>query len=103
MSKISRRSVIRYGAANLAAATLGRGRLWGDDRSDVALSKTFSIPLVDLSQDTDRHVIVAAGTCTEWVQRYMNWNEQSKGAIILRKLCGVLVLIGGLYLLFIAP
>jgi len=48
-------------------------------------------------------VIVVAGTCTEWVQRYMNWNEQSKGAIILRKLCGVLVLIGGLYLLFIAP
>lgn len=48
-------------------------------------------------------VIIAAGSCTEWVQRYMNWNEQSKGAVILRKLCGVLVLIGGLYLLFIAP
>ena len=48
-------------------------------------------------------VIVVAGTCTELVQRYMNWNEQSKGAVILRKICGVLVLIGGLYLLFIAP
>lgn len=48
-------------------------------------------------------VIVAAGTCTEWVQRYMNWNEQSKGAVILRKTCGVLILLGGLYLLFIAP
>jgi cytochrome c-type biogenesis protein len=47
-------------------------------------------------------VIVFAGTCTEVVQRYMNWNEKSKGAIILKKICGVLVLIGGLYLIFIA-
>jgi cytochrome c-type biogenesis protein len=47
-------------------------------------------------------VIVAAGTCTELVQRYMNWNEKSKGAIILRRICGALVLIGGLYLIFIA-
>jgi cytochrome c-type biogenesis protein len=47
-------------------------------------------------------VIVFAGTCTEVVQQYMNWNEKSKGAIILKKICGVLVLIGGLYLIFIA-
>jgi cytochrome c-type biogenesis protein len=47
-------------------------------------------------------VIVLAGTCTEVVQRYMNWNEKSRGAIILKKICGVLVLIGGLYLIFIA-
>jgi len=47
-------------------------------------------------------VIVLAGTCTELVQRYMNWNEKSRGAIILKKICGVLVLIGGLYLIFIA-
>jgi cytochrome c-type biogenesis protein len=32
----------------------------------------------------------------------MNWNEKSKGAIILRRICGVLVLLGGLYLIFIA-
>jgi len=47
-------------------------------------------------------VIVLAGTCTELVQRYMNWNEKSRGAIILKKICGILVLIGGLYLIFIA-
>ncbi len=46
-------------------------------------------------------VIVLAGTCTELVQRYMNWNEKSRGATILKKICGVLVLIGGLYLIFI--
>jgi cytochrome c-type biogenesis protein len=48
-------------------------------------------------------VIVGAGTCTELVQRYMNWNEKSKGTIILRRICGVLVLFGGLYLISTAP
>lgn len=47
-------------------------------------------------------VIVFAGTFTEIVQRYMNWNEKSRGAIILRRLCGILVLIAGLYLIFTA-
>ena len=47
-------------------------------------------------------VIVFAGTCTGLVQRYMNWNEKSKGAVILKKICGVLVVSGGLYLIFIA-
>jgi cytochrome c-type biogenesis protein len=47
-------------------------------------------------------VIVFAGTFTEAIQRYLNWNETSKGAGVLKKLCGVLVLIGGLYMLYIA-
>ena len=45
-------------------------------------------------------VIVFAGTCTELVQRYMNWTEKSKGAVILKKVCGVLVLLGGVYLIW---
>jgi len=47
-------------------------------------------------------VIVVAGTSTELVQRYLNWNEESKGAVILKKVCGVLVLLGGVYLIYIA-
>ncbi len=47
-------------------------------------------------------VIVFAGTFTEVVQRYMNWNERSQGAIILRRVCGVLVIFGGLYLIYTA-
>lgn len=47
-------------------------------------------------------VIVFAGTFTEVVQRYMNWNERSSGAVILKKICGVLVIIGGLYLIYTA-
>ena len=42
-------------------------------------------------------VIVLAGTFTEVVQRYLNWTERSKGAVILRKVCGVLVMLGGVY------
>jgi len=47
-------------------------------------------------------VIVLAGTCTELVQKYMNWNEKSKGAVIVKRVCGVLILLGGLYLIYIA-
>ncbi|MHC4518027.1 MAG: cytochrome c biogenesis CcdA family protein [Planctomycetota bacterium] len=48
-------------------------------------------------------VIVVAGTSTSLVQRYMNWNEKSKGTTVVRRICGVLVLLGGLYLIYIAP
>lgn len=45
-------------------------------------------------------VIVLAGTCTELVQKYLNWNEKSKGAVIVKRFCGVLVLLAGLYLIW---
>ena len=45
-------------------------------------------------------VIVFAGTFTEIIQHYLNWNEKSKGAIILKKICGVLVILGGVYLIW---
>jgi len=48
-------------------------------------------------------VIILAGTCTELVQKYMNWNEKSKGAVIVKKICGVLVLLGGVWLIYTAP
>ena len=47
-------------------------------------------------------VIVLAGTFSEAVQRYLNWNEKSKGSLILKKICGALVLLGGLWLLYTA-
>ncbi len=47
-------------------------------------------------------VIVLAGTFTEVVEHYLHWNETSKGAVILKKVCGVLVLLGGLYLIYTA-
>jgi cytochrome c-type biogenesis protein len=47
-------------------------------------------------------VIVAAGTSTELVQRYLNWNEASRGSVILKKVCGAAVLLGGVYLIYTA-
>jgi len=45
-------------------------------------------------------IIVLAGTFTSAVQKYLNWNERSKGAVILKKVCGVLVILGGVYLIW---
>jgi cytochrome c-type biogenesis protein len=45
-------------------------------------------------------VIIAAGTSTRWVQRITKWDEQSKGITIIRKICGFLILLGGIYLVY---
>jgi len=47
-------------------------------------------------------VIVLAGTFTELVQQYMNWTTRSKGAVIVRRICGALVLAGGVYMIYVA-
>lgn len=48
-------------------------------------------------------VIVLAGTFTEVIQHYLDWNEKSKGAVILKKVCGILVIAGGAWLIYSAP
>ena len=48
-------------------------------------------------------VIVLAGTFTEVVQRFLNWNEQSKGVTMVKCACGILVILGGLWLIYSAP
>ncbi len=48
-------------------------------------------------------VIIAAGTSAEMVQKYLNWNEKSKGAVILKKICGALILAGGCYVIYTSP
>ena len=48
-------------------------------------------------------VIVLAGTFTEVVQRFLNWNEQSKGVTVVKNVCGVLVILGGVWLIYSAP
>ena len=44
-------------------------------------------------------IIIGAGTSMGALQRYLNWSESSKTTSILKKICGVLVILGGLYLL----
>jgi len=48
-------------------------------------------------------VIVLAGTSTEVVQRFLDWNEQSQGVTVVKYVCGVLVILGGVWLIYAAP
>ena len=48
-------------------------------------------------------VIVAAGTSTELVQRFLNWNENSRGTTAVKKICGLLAILGGLWMIYAAP
>ncbi len=44
-------------------------------------------------------VIVLAGSLAETVGHYLHWTEKSKGAVIVKRVCGVLVILGGIYLI----
>ena len=57
------------------------------------------------SQPTVAHcsVILLAGTFTEVVRRFLNWNEQSKGVTVVKSACGLLVLLAGDWIIYTAP
>ena len=48
-------------------------------------------------------VIVLAGTSAELVQRVLNWNERSRGLTVVKSICGFMVLLAGLYLVYSGP
>lgn len=45
-------------------------------------------------------VIVAAGTLTGKVQKYLNWSEKSKTILWIKRISGILVFFGGVYLIW---
>lgn len=45
-----------------------------------------------------RIALVAAGTATEAVQRYLDWNQGSGAGLRLRGACGGLLVLLGVYL-----
>ncbi len=45
-------------------------------------------------------VIVGAGTLAGKVQKYLNWSEESKIILWIKRICGVLVILGGVYLIY---
>ncbi|MGB3861858.1 MAG: cytochrome c biogenesis protein CcdA [Candidatus Aminicenantaceae bacterium] len=65
-------------------------------------AKNLPYGLVLLSAFAIGHcaVIIAAGTSTRLVQQITKWDGQSKGITIIRKLCGILVLLGGIFLVY---
>jgi cytochrome c-type biogenesis protein len=44
-------------------------------------------------------VIVGAGTLAGKVQKYLNWSEESKSILWIKRICGLLVILGGIYLI----
>lgn len=44
-------------------------------------------------------VIVVAGTLTGKVQKYLNWSEESKTILWIKRICGILVILSGVYLI----
>ena len=44
-------------------------------------------------------VIVFAGTFTEIVQKFINWDEKSKGTMIIKKIAGIGIILVGIYLI----
>ena len=42
-------------------------------------------------------VIIFAGTFTESVEKYLHWNESSSGAVWVKKICGVLIMLAAMY------
>ena len=47
-------------------------------------------------------VIAGAGAGSAWVQRTLDWNAASRAGVLIKQACGVLVVCGGLYMLYIA-
>lgn len=47
-------------------------------------------------------VIAGAGTLAGKVQKYLNWSEESKTILWIKRVCGILVICGGVYLLIIS-
>jgi cytochrome c-type biogenesis protein len=45
-------------------------------------------------------VIVLAGSSLGMVQGVLTWNERSKGPVLFRRAIGVLIIVGGIYLLY---
>ena len=64
-----------------------------------ATSILFSVSLILFYAVGHCLVIVFAGTFTGMVQHLLSWNE-SRAAGILKKICGVLVIVAGLYMIY---
>lgn len=60
----------------------------------------FSIILLTAFGIGHCSVIVGAGTLTGKVQKYLNWSDGSKTVLWIKRVCGVLVILGGIYLIF---
>ena len=67
-----------------------------------ATSTVFGVALLTAYGLGHCLVIAIAGGGSAWVQRTLDWNAESRAGGLLKKACGVLVILGGFYMLHIA-
>lgn len=67
-----------------------------------ATSTVFGVALLTAYGLGHCLVIAIAGGGSAWVQRTLDWNAQSRAGGLLKKACGVLVILAGFYMLHIA-
>ncbi len=89
------RAVILITIAVIGVFTAAAGRMLGDVGRAGMLLLAYGLGHCS--------VIVLAGTFTELVQRFLNWNEQSRGVVIVQRISGARVVRGGVWLLYSAP
>ncbi len=65
-----------------------------------ATNYTYSILLIAAFALGHVLVIAAAGTMSAKIGKYLNWADGSKAIKIVKKICGVLVILGGVYFIF---
>jgi cytochrome c-type biogenesis protein len=60
---------------------------------------TFSIAIIFLYAVGHCLVFIFFGTFGELVQKFLNWDEKSKGTIIIKKFIGVIIILIGIYII----
>lgn len=78
------------------------GPVLGVAFTEASQSMTFAVALLLAYGIGHCSVIVLAGTFTEKVQGYLNWSDGSKGALWLKRVCGLLVIAAGFWLIYSA-
>ncbi len=63
-------------------------------------SLIYGIPLLLAYGVGHCSVIVFAGTFTRVIENYLRWNESSKALNVVKKICGVLLIVAAVYMIW---
>jgi cytochrome c-type biogenesis protein len=64
----------------------------------IALAAAFALGVLALFATGHCLVIAFAGFSSTWVQRWLSWQDDTPGAKWLRRVCGLFVLLAGVWL-----
>jgi cytochrome c-type biogenesis protein len=65
-----------------------------------AASLTYGVPLMLMYGLGHCAVIVFAGTFTHVIENYLSWNEKSRTLDWVKKICGILLIVGAAYMIW---